>query len=98
MPSVSAKACAKALDKALTAHGNNRFIGTEEELLAAMTRAKALYLALDAAHSAAEQAKLEDAQKQVDVAKAAELLASGQAGKGKRAGGKVDKASDKAAA
>lgn len=95
---MTAVAFAKQADKALACFKAERFTGTPDELLAAAVKAKALFLALDAAHTAAENAKLKAMQEAgtaatgadvLDTAKAAELLASGQNGKSKRAGQKV---------
>lgn len=96
---MTAVAFAKQADKALACFKAERFVGTSDELLAAMVKAKALFLALDEAHTKAEAAKLKVMQESgvahsaadvLDTAKAAELLKSGQAGKSKRAGGKVE--------
>jgi hypothetical protein len=98
---MTAAAFIKQADKALNCFNAQRFVGTEDELLTAMTKAKALFLALDAQLVEAEKAKLAKlaesgiaatAADVVDVAKADELHKSGQAGKALRAGGKVAKA------
>ena len=86
-PSVTAKAFVKQADKALECFKAKRFVGTDDELLSASLRAKELYLAIEA--QLAEQAK---AKETVDTAMVAQLLKSGQEGKSKRAGGKVEKA------
>lgn len=95
---MTAVAFAKQADKALECFKNERFVGTADELLAAAVKAKALFLALDAAHTAAEATKLAKmaesgqaatAADLLDTAKAEELLKSGQNGKATRAGQKV---------
>lgn len=95
---MTAVAFAKQADKALECFKNERFVGTADELLAAAVKAKALFLALDAAHTAAEAAKLaklaESGQAAtaadiLDTVKADELHKSGQGGKATRAGQKV---------
>lgn len=100
-PKMTAVAFSKQADKALECFKEQRFVGTAEELLSAMVKAKALFLALDAELVKAEAAKLKALQESgqaatagdvLDTAKADELHKSGQAGKSKRAGGKVDTA------
>lgn len=95
---MTAVAFAKQADKALECFKNERFVGTADELLAAAVKAKALFLALDAAHTAAEVAKIAKlaesgqaatAADLLDTAKADELHKSGQGGKATRAGQKV---------
>lgn len=97
-PKMTAVAFAKQADKALDCFKDGRFIGTEEEILSAMVKAKALFLALDAQLVAQEKAKLAKLAEEgkaasagdiIDVAKADELHKSGQGGKSTRAGGKV---------
>lgn len=93
-PTVQAKAFVKQADKAMTALAASRFIGAEDELQAAADKAKALFLLLEAkiAKNAAN-----GKSDSVDMAKAAELLKSGQKGKSARAGGKVEGAAQEAA-
>lgn len=102
--SMTAKAFVKQAEKALECFKNERLVGTADELLAASLRAKELYLALDAAFTKAEASKNAKAAESgiaatpadaIDVALADQLLKSGQNGKSKRAGGKVQ---DKVAA
>lgn len=57
-PQMSAKTFAKTAEKALECLKNERFVGTSEELFAAASHAKALFMQLDALHTAAEAAKL----------------------------------------
>ncbi|QYW06457.1 hypothetical protein uan_045 [Pseudomonas phage UAntarctica] len=96
---MTAVAFAKQADKALECFKAERFTGTPDELFAAAVKAKALYLAIDAAHTAAEAAKLAKLAESglaatgadiLDTAKADELHKSGQGGKATRAGGKVE--------
>lgn len=97
-PKMTAIAFAKQADKALECFKDGRFVGTEEETLAAMVKAKALFMALDAHLVEQERAKLQkmaesgqaaSAADVLDTQKATELLASGQKGKALRAGDKV---------
>ena len=83
-PKVKAATIAKRLADVQDAMKAGKLVASAEELAELAEAAKALFLALDAQHSA-EAAKAEP----IDTAKAAELLKSGQAGKSKRAGGKV---------
>lgn len=93
--SVTAKAFAKQVAKASEAFKASKFVGTPDELSAALEAAKAFYLELAAKVDAQLAEKLADGEQQVDADMAAQLLNSGQAGKSTRAGGKVE---DKAAA
>lgn len=86
---VTAKAFAKQLEKVATAVQGQRFVGTDEEKADALAKLKALFLLLDSAHSATEEDKAQDGEKQVDVILAGQLLQSGQKGKAVRAGDKV---------
>jgi len=97
-PKMTAVAFSKQADKALECFKDNRFVGTSEEILSAMVKAKALFLALDAALVKEEAAKLAKLQESgtanspedvLDTAMATQLLASGQKGKAIRAGNKV---------
>lgn len=97
-PSMTAKAFVKQADKALECFKAKRFVGTSDELLSAMVRAKELFLALDAQIVEEEKAKIAKmaeageaatASDVLDTVKADELLKSGQEGKSKRAGAKV---------
>lgn len=83
-PKVKAATVAKKLAEVKTALAAGKLVASAEELAELAGAAKALFLALDAEHTA-EAAKVEP----VDAAKAAELLKSGQSGKATRAGGKV---------
>ena len=83
-PKVKAATVAKKLAEVKAAMQAGKLVASAEELAELAEAAKALFLALDAQHSA-EAAKVEP----VDAEKAAELLKSGQAGKATRAGGKV---------
>ncbi|QBJ04447.1 hypothetical protein HOV23_gp126 [Pseudomonas phage Lana] len=100
-PKMTAVAFAKQADKALECFKDNRFVGTEEEILAAMLKAKALFLALDAQLVAQEKAKLDKLAEEgkaasaadvVDTDAAAKLLETGRKGKSARIGGKVQPA------
>lgn len=100
-PKMTAVAFAKQADKALECFKDNRFIGTEEEILSAMVKAKALFLALDAQlvkQEADKLAKLAEsgiaatAADVIDVAAADKLLETGRKGKSAKAGGKVESA------
>jgi hypothetical protein len=106
-PKMTATAFAKQADKALECFKDNRFIGTEEEILSAMVKAKALFLALDAQLVAQEAAKAKKAaeageaatpQDQIDVAAADKLLETGRKGKSAKPGGKVEPEAAKDAA
>lgn len=97
--SMTAKAFVKQAEKALECFKAERFVGTPDEMLSAMVKAKELFLALDAAMVKAEKealAKLAESGQAatagdvLDTQKATELLASGQKGKAQRAGGKVE--------
>lgn len=103
-PKMTAKAFATQSEKALKCLKDNRFVGTEEEILSAMVHAKAIYLALDAQLAAAEKAKAEKLAaagiksadgESVDVAKAEQSAGVGTnrngktTGKDTRAGAKV---------
>ncbi len=83
-PKVKAATVAKKLAEVQTAMQAGKLVASADELRELAEAAKALFLALDAQHSA-EAAKAEP----IDTAKAAELLKSGQDGKSKRAGGTV---------
>lgn len=93
--SILATAAAKQMEKFLEAQADGRLIGSADDLVALLARAKELISALDKAHTdallaeqalaTAELAKLAPEEQSVDVAKADELLKSGQAGKSKRA-------------
>lgn len=83
-PKVKAATVAKKLAEVQAAMAAGKLVASAEELAELAEAAKALFLALDAQHSA-EAAKAEP----VDAEKAAELLKSGQAGKATRAGKKV---------
>lgn len=83
-PKVKAATVAKKLAEVKTALAAGKLVASTEELAELAEAAKALFLALDSQHTA-EAAKAEP----VDVAKAAELLKSGQGGKATRAGKKV---------
>lgn len=83
-PKIKAATIAKKLGEVREAMAAGKLVASAEELAELASAAKALFLALDAEHSA-EAAKAEP----IDTAKAAELLKSGQAGKATRAGGKV---------
>lgn len=97
-PSMTAKAFVKQAEKALECFKAARFVGTPDELLSAMVKAKELFLAIDAElvkAEAAKQVKLAEAGVAatgadiLDTAKADELHKSGQGGKATRAGNKV---------
>lgn len=97
-PKMTAVAFAKQADKALECFKDGRFVGTAEELLSAMHKAELLFKAMAvqiAKQEAAAQKKLAESgiaatpEDKVDDAMATQLLASGQNGKSKRAGGKV---------
>lgn len=83
-PKVKAATVAKKLAEVNAALAAGKLVASSEELAELAEAAKALFLALDSQRSA-EAAKAEP----VDVAKAAELLKSGQGGKATRAGSKV---------
>lgn len=57
-PSMTAKSFVVQAEKALACFKAERLVGTPEELFAAAAHAKALFMALDAAHTAALDAKL----------------------------------------
>lgn len=97
-PKMTAVAFAKQADKALECFKDGRFVGTAEELASAMHKAELLFKAMAvqiARQEAAAQKKLAESgiaaapEDKVDDAMATQLLASGQNGKSKRAGGKV---------
>jgi hypothetical protein len=83
-PKIKAATIAKKLAEVGAAMQAGKLVASAEELAELAEAAKALFLALDSQRSA-EAAKAEP----VDVAKAAELLKSGQGGKATRAGKKV---------
>lgn len=83
-PKVKAATVAKKLAEVQAAMAAGKLVASAEELAELAEAAKALFMALDAQHSA-EAAKAEP----VDAEKAAELLKSGQAGKATRAGKKA---------
>ena len=102
--SMTAKAFVKQAEKALSCFKAERFVGTSDELLSAMLKAKELFLALDAqilAQEKAAQSKLAEsgiaatADDKIDTAKAAQSAGVGTnrngktTGKDTRAGGKV---------
>ena len=98
-PKMTAVAFAKQADKALECFKDNRFVGTEEEILSAMLKTKALFLALDAQLAAQEKAKLDklaesgkaaSAEDVIDQGAASKLLETGRKGKSARVGGKVE--------
>lgn len=89
LPTVTAKQFAKQLDKSLSALNAKRFVGASDELKLAADKAKSAYLMLEALLAAAVETETP-----IDQDKAAELLKSGQAGKSKRAGGKVAPATE----
>ena len=93
---VTAKSLISSAEKAIKALTESRFAGSAEENAKAADSIKALYLKLAELVGAAEAAKAEDGQQQVDVQKASELLQSGQKGRSTRAGSKV--AAEQAAA
>lgn len=93
LPTVTAKAFAKQLEKALAAVEAKRFVGAEDELSAALGKAIAMVERLTAL-----TAKAQDETPKVDVGAALQVLETGRKGKSARAGGKVDKADDKAVA
>lgn len=110
-PKMTATAFSNQADKALVCFKAGRFIGTEEEILSAMVKAKALFLALDAQlvkQEKEKQAKLAEAgiaataADKVDTAKADQSASVGtnrngnQKGADKRAGGKVAPVADAA--
>lgn len=110
-PKMTATAFSNQADKALDCFKAGRFIGTEEEILSAMVKAKALFLALDAQlvkQEKEKQAKLADAgiaataADKVDTAKAEQSAGVGtnrngnNKGADKRAGGKVAPVADAA--
>lgn len=97
-PKMTAVAFAKQADKALECFKDGRFVGTAEELLSAMHKAELLFKAMavqiakqeaDAQKKLAESGIAATPEDKVDDAMATQLLASGQNGKSKRAGGKV---------
>jgi hypothetical protein len=103
-PKMTATAFSNQADKALDCFKAGRFIGTEEEILSAMVKAKALFLALDAQlvkQEAEKQKKLAEAGiaatagDKVDSGKAEQSASVGtnrngnNKGADKRAGGKV---------
>ena len=83
-PKIKAATIAKKLGEVREAMAAGKLVASVEELAELAEAAKALFLALDAQHSA-EAAKAEP----VDAEKAAELLKSGQGGKATRAGKKA---------
>lgn len=93
---VTAKSIISSAEKAVAALNESRFAGSAEENAKAVESIKALFLKLSELVSADAAVKVADGEKQVDVAKAAELLASGQKGKSARASSKA--VAEKAAA
>lgn len=93
LPTVTAKAFTKQMEKALAAMEAKRFVGAEDELSAALDKVLAMVERLTAA-----TAKAQDEAPKVDVGAALQVLETGRRGKAARAGGKVDKADDKAVA
>lgn len=91
LPTVTAKAFTKQMEKALAAMEARRFIGAEDELSAALGKVLAMVERLTAA-----TAKAQDEAPKVDVAAALSVLETGRKGKAARAGGKVE-AAEKAA-
>lgn len=91
LPTVTAKAFAKQLEKALAAVEAKRFVGAEDELSAALGKAIAMVERLTAL-----TAKAQDETPKVDVGAALQVLETGRKGKAARAGGKVE-AAEKAA-
>lgn len=97
-PKMTAKAFITQATKALECFKSERLVGTADELFAAATHAKALFLALDAAHSAAELAKSAKLAEQgiaaagesaIDLGKMAESQNVKASSKSRAAGGKV---------
>lgn len=95
--SITAKAVASQMDKALTALKESRFAGTAEENSIALDKAKAFYLELMAVMGQAAAKVEADGQLQVDAEKAGQLLLSGQKGSAVRAGAKTGTKPAKAA-
>lgn len=83
-PSVKAATIAKKLGDVREAMKAGKLVASADELAELAAAAKALFMALDAAHTV-EVANVEP----VDAGKVAELLKSGRAGKSARAGGKA---------
>lgn len=94
-PKMTAVAFSKNALKALECFKENRFVGTVEEILDAMEKAKALFLVMDAQlrkeeAKRAESGQAASAEDVIDQGAASKLLETGRKGKSARVGGKVE--------